>query len=129
MDVNRAKAAHIAAAGGTPPPTPASMPRPAYDILLGEYERGMTSARIDQVFAEVRQGLVPLIALLRAKGTAPDNSWLTREGMHYDLQTQAALCRQIALDMGFDITRGRLDVSVHPFTGMCVRMDVRVLVR
>ena len=62
-------------------------------MLLDEYERGMTSARIDQVFAEVRDGLVPLIALLREKGSAPDNSWLTNEGISYNLDAQAALCR------------------------------------
>ncbi len=30
---------------------------------------------------------------------------------------QAALCEKIAVEMGFDLGCGRLDVSVHPFTG------------
>jgi len=30
---------------------------------------------------------------------------------------QAALCEEIAVEMGFDLGCGRLDVSVHPFTG------------
>ncbi len=87
-----------------------------YDVLLDEYERGMTSARIDQIFSEVREGLVPLISDLRTRGTAPDASWLKG---HFDVEKQAKLCKDIALDLGFDISKGRLDVSVHPFTGMC----------
>ena len=30
---------------------------------------------------------------------------------------QAALCEEIAVELGFDLDCGRLDVSVHPFTG------------
>jgi hypothetical protein len=62
----------------------------------------------------VREGLVPLISDLRTRGRAPDASWLKG---HFDVDKQAKLCKDIALDLGFDITRGRLDVSVHPFTG------------
>lgn len=31
---------------------------------------------------------------------------------------QAKLCQEIALALGFDLNKGRLDVSVHPFTGV-----------
>ena len=30
---------------------------------------------------------------------------------------QAALCHKIAVALGFNLEKGRLDVSVHPFTG------------
>lgn len=42
VDVNKQKAAAI---------DPAA---PAYDVLLDDYEKGMTSARLDEIFAEVR---------------------------------------------------------------------------
>ena len=42
---------------------------------------------------------------------------------------QAALCREIALAMGFDLEKGRLDVSVHPFTGGAHPTDVRMTTR
>lgn len=33
------------------------------------------------------------------------------------LLLQAKLCEEVALALGFDTNKGRLDVSVHPFTG------------
>lgn len=75
----------------------------------------MTQDRLDVIFAEVRSGLVPLIQKIKSHGVPPDDSIL--KGKSFDVEKQAALCRQIALDLGFDIAQGRLDVSVHPFTG------------
>jgi hypothetical protein len=63
---------------------------------------------------QVREGLLPLIRAIREKGTPPDASVL--EGM-FDTGAQADLCNAIARELGFDLERGRLDVSVHPFTG------------
>ena len=115
VDANIAKAKHIDPSAVSP-----------YDVLLDEYERGMTSARIDEIFTEVRDGLVPLIAELQSKGTPPDATWLKNT---YDVTKQASLCREIALDIGFDINKGRLDVSVHPFTGGSHPTDVRMTTR
>ena len=63
---------------------------------------------------QVRKGLVPLIKEIKAKGTPPDSSVL--QGT-FDTTAQAALCSAIAVDIGFDVRLGRLDVSAHPFTG------------
>ncbi|DBA84432.1 TPA: hypothetical protein ACH3X1_006065 [Trebouxia sp. C0004] len=100
--------------------------RPMYDVLLDDYEKGMTSARLDEVFAEVREGLVPLIKEIKAKGTPPDSSLL--QGT-FDTKAQAALCNAIAVDLGFNLEQGRLDVSVHPFTGGAHPTDVRMTTR
>ncbi|KIZ02696.1 carboxypeptidase Taq [Monoraphidium neglectum] len=97
-----------------------------YDVLLDDYEKGMTAARLDEIFEEVRGGLVPLIADLKSNGQAPDDNWLAGD---YDTKDQAALCQEIALDMGFDLDNGRLDVSVHPFTGGAHPTDVRMTTR
>ena len=63
---------------------------------------------------QVREGLVPLIQEIKSKGTPPDSSVL--EG-NFDTKAQSALCNAIAVDLGFSLEQGRLDVSVHPFTG------------
>lgn len=99
---------------------------PAYDVLLDMFEKGMTSVRLNEIFSEVRSGLVPLIAELKTRGTSPDTAWLQGQ---YDTDVQAKLCRQIALDLGFDVEKGRLDVSVHPFTGGSHPTDVRMTTR
>ena len=71
---------------------------------------------------QVRKGWVPLLAELREKGSPPDDAWLAGS---YSLDTQAALCREVALALGFDTNNGRLDVSVHPFTGAaCSLVDL-----
>ena len=44
--------------------------------------------------------------------TADD--WLKGD---FDTGKQAELCHQIAVALGFNLDHGRLDVSVHPFTG------------
>ena len=40
---------------------------------------------------------MPLIAAIKTNGTAPEDAWLAGE---YATQAQAALCQEIALDMG-----------------------------
>lgn len=62
----------------------------------------------------MRDGLRPLLAAIREKGTPPDTSVL--EGT-FDTDAQASLCNSIAKELGFNLDCGRLDVSVHPFTG------------
>ena len=44
----------------------------------------------------------------------PADTWLKGD---YDTKRQAELCHKIAVAMGFSLENGRLDVSVHPFTG------------
>ena len=65
VDVNQQKAAAI-------DPT-----KPVYDVLLDDYEKGMTAARLDEIFAEVGAPLSPVThmrvaiareALLNASG-------------------------------------------------------------
>lgn len=66
------------------------------------------------VRAQVREGLMPLIRAVRERGTPPDTSVLAGT---FDTAAQADLCNTIAKELGFDLEKGRLDVSVHPFTG------------
>jgi hypothetical protein len=39
------------------------------------------------------------------------------------------MCKEIAKEIGFDFDRGRMDVSVHPFTGGSHPSDVRITTR
>ena len=69
----------------------------------------MTSKRIDEIFGEVRAGLIPLIHDVRSRGTTPDGSCL--EGI-FDVEKQAELCESIALDLGFDLSSGRCALHI-----------------
>ena len=55
-----------------------------YEVLLDMYEEGMDSVTIDGIFAELKEGLIPLLDKIRAAGR-PDLSAL--EGT-YDIDAQ-----------------------------------------
>mmetsp|Transcript_30226 Transcript_30226/g.82674 ORF Transcript_30226/g.82674 Transcript_30226/m.82674 type:complete len:380 (+) Transcript_30226:2-1141(+) len=105
----------------------------AYDGALDAFERGMTAARLDELFSELREGLVPLLNAIMAKrkscpgfdaphpSLVPGEVWLVEE--------QAALAREVAAELGYAFDNGRLDVSTHPFTGGAGPTDVRITTR
>ncbi|MFH1746555.1 MAG: carboxypeptidase M32 [Planctomycetota bacterium] len=97
-----------------------------YDALMDEFEPGARATDVQRVFDEVKQELVPLAAALSQAPRQPDHSILDRVT---DVNAQAAFCRAIAADLGFDFEAGRIDLSTHPFcTGFCPR-DVRLTAR
>ena len=97
----------------------------AYDALLDEYEPEMTTAVLRPVFADLRQGLVPIVSTL-AEARAPDDSFLRQR---FDDQTQWAFTLRLLRDLGFDFSHGRQDRSTHPFTASVNERDVRVTTR
>lgn len=99
---------------------------PTYDTLLYTFEKGMTATRLDEIFVEVKKGLIPLIKRIRESKSPPVIGQLTGS---FDTSKQAKLCKEIALDLGFNEKCGRLDVSVHPFTGGAHPTDVRMTTR
>ncbi len=99
--------------------------KPAYDVLLDDYEPGMTMARLDPVFARLKEVLLPLIARVRA-APQPDVAWLRQP---VPAETQRQVGEAIVRAMGYDFTCGRLDTSVHPFCGGAGPTDVRITTR
>lgn len=85
-----------------------------YDALLDSYDPGMRHAFIAPIFAELKTWLPEFV------GTAIDHQQrhatlpLTAE---VPIAQQEALGRQMMQLLGFDTTRGRIDVSAHPFCG------------
>ena len=95
-----------------------------YDALLDEYEPYAKSKDIDAVFARLKKKLIPLAARILNEpgldGSVP--------GGKYPVSGQSAFVASLVTDMGFDMSRGRVDVSAHPFTSGACR-DVRITVR
>jgi len=96
-----------------------------YDALVGLYEPGMTAARLQNLFGELRGGLLPLLEAIRDRDK-PDTSFLHRD-FPPEAQREAAL--YFAQLVGFDTSRGRLDTSAHPFEISFTRNDVRITTR
>ncbi|CAB9518470.1 Carboxypeptidase [Seminavis robusta] len=98
-----------------------------YATMLDEFETGMDPVRMDELFAEIQQALVPLIdKVLGDNATPPDTSYLSGQ---FDVPAQEALSKQIVRQIGFDDTNGRMDVSVHPFSSGISKHDVRITTR
>ncbi len=91
----------------------AALGKPLYDSLLDEYQPGTTSAEVDSVFADLEDFLPGFLdEALERQGPAP----AVPEGP-FPIAIQQAVARQTMETLGFDFTRGRLDISLHPFCG------------
>lgn len=96
-----------------------------YDALMDQYEPGMTTAKVRQVFGEVRQWLPDLIRRVVDKQA---HEVVLQPHGPFDLAAQRALCERVMHLLQFDFSAGRLDVSAHPFSGG-VPEDVRLTTR
>lgn len=96
-----------------------------YDAMIGQYEPGMTWARLQPLYAELRGGLQPLVATAASR-EPPRTDFLSRS---YPVEAQKSFARQMAARLGFDFARGRLDDTVHPFEISFTRADVRITSR
>jgi carboxypeptidase Taq len=96
-----------------------------YNALLSLFEPGETVASLQPLFAQLREGLIPLLRAIAAR-PAPPSAFLRRDYPE-DLQRQFAL--SIAQKFGYDLERGRLDSTVHPFEISFTRDDVRITTR
>ncbi|MGX7013718.1 carboxypeptidase M32 [Vagococcus silagei] len=94
-----------------------------YDVLLNLYEPGMTTEILDEVFGQVKDGIMEIRAELAEKGTEPDTSFLHR---HVSQAQQEEFVRRVVTDLGYDFKRGRLDETVHPFMLDLNRNDARI---
>jgi len=98
---------------------------PRYDALIDRFEPGMTAAKVDAVFGELRRWLPELIRQVIDK-----QSRETVAGPQgpFPVAAQRQLCERVIGLLGFDFNAGRLDVSTHPFCGG-VPEDVRMTTR
>ncbi len=97
-----------------------------YEALLDSFEPGASEAEIDSLFVRLAEELPELVreALERqAQAPAP----LVPQGP-FPVLAQAQLGRRMMGLAGFDFDHGRLDVSLHPFSGGTPD-DVRITTR
>jgi carboxypeptidase Taq len=95
-----------------------------YDALLNDYEPEATAATIGAMFDRMRPRLVALReAVLAAKPPAALQGSFAQEG-------QLGVAREAATAFGYDWSRGRIDLAVHPFSsggGNDSRITTRVV--
>ena len=96
-----------------------------YDGLLDLYEPDMGAENIDKVFRPLEKTLSALLKKIAAC-KRPDNSFLDQ---NFDIEIQNRFNRDLMGRLGFDVLRGRMDISQHPFTTTLGPDDVRITTR
>ena len=94
-----------------------------YDALLDQFEPGMKTAEVNQVFDTLKAGLVPLVQAIAAHANVVDDACLRQD---FDPTAQFDFSMELLKAIGFDLQRGRQDKSTHPFTTSFSVNDVRV---
>jgi carboxypeptidase Taq len=97
-----------------------------YEALLDEYEPGARVADLQNVFGDLRQSLVELIARI---GDAPNQPNVSILQQTFNIDQQRRFSRMVAQQIGFDFQRGRLDETSHPFCTTLGPSDCRILTR
>ncbi|MEM9320805.1 MAG: carboxypeptidase M32 [Pseudomonadota bacterium] len=95
-----------------------------YDALLEDYEPGLTGAEVASMFDRMRPRLVSLRErILGSEKTPPAIAG------NFAPDRQLAFTQKVAKTFGYDLSRGRIDLAVHPFSsgsGSDVRITTRV---
>ena len=94
-----------------------------YDNLLDLYERGMTSAKLDEMFDKCRTRLVPLLRRIMTSGKVIRYDFVSRP---VDERLQEQMTRYLLEIIGFDFERGTFSTTEHPFTDSMGPDDERV---
>jgi carboxypeptidase Taq len=88
-----------------------------YDVLLDQYEEGTTTAEVQQIFARLKEELVPLIA------GAAESRELTGP---FAVEQQQLANRLVLEAFGYDPTKWRIDETPHPFAAKPGLDDIRL---
>ena len=94
-----------------------------YDVLLDDFEPGLTTAELRPMFAELREALVPLVAAT-GDPDQPRNDGVFGGPFAVDAQRAAVL--ELLDSVGYDPDHWRLDPSLHPFAQSLAPTDVRL---
>jgi carboxypeptidase Taq len=97
-----------------------------YDAWLNRTEPGLTTDQLETMFAELKKAIVPLVSDIARHADAIDDRVLYR-GYDPDLQLKYAL--DVITKLGYDLERGRQDISTHPFSIALGPGDVRITTR
>ncbi len=96
-----------------------------YNALLEDFEPGMTVEKLDLFFKELREEIVPLLKKINeAKTKNPEKFDFIHKMVPKDAQDQFS--RKLLEHMKYDLERGFLAESEHPFTNGLTQSDVRI---
>ncbi len=102
-------------------------PGSAYDPLLDEYEPGAKASVLDALFRALKAELAPLVQAVVERSRGSNGEAILNR--FYPRDRQRVFAEAVAAGVGFDFTRGRLDVTPHPFCSGFGPGDCRITTR
>lgn len=93
-----------------------------YDVMLEQYEMGMTSDIIDRLFDELKKGLLPLVDKIKSRKIIKKNNYI----QEYSESELIECAKDILEYMGFDFNRGTLGIYPHGFMNRIGADDIRI---
>lgn len=96
-----------------------------YDALIDLFEEGTTTAAAQKMFDEIKEPSKAIMRMLDERGQV-DASFL--EGA-WDQEALRAFSQDVADAIGFDFSRGRLDITTNAFCTNLSANDVRMTAR
>jgi carboxypeptidase Taq len=97
-----------------------------YDALLQNFEPGLSTHQLNDLFGTLTPELLRMVDALRAVPEPVPAHVLRRE---FPVDRQRLFAEAVAAALGFDFERGRLDLGAHPF---CISLgpgDTRIALR
>ncbi len=95
----------------------------AYDVLLNQYDYGMTSDFLDKFFAALKKEIVPLVKQIADKGWQPRDDFMHR---YASVEKQRELSDYLMNVMTIDRSHCGIAETEHPFTLNFNKDDVRI---
>jgi carboxypeptidase Taq len=100
-----------------------------YDALLDEYEPGLSAERLKPIFASLETTIAGLLESIRGRPHKDDADPRAVLKKDYPLDRQAYFAELVSASIGFDLARGRLDLTEHPFCSGIGPGDCRLTTR
>ena len=97
--------------------------KPAYDVLLDTYEKGLNMETLDGFFALLRKELLPVVQAVVQKGPVVDDSFLNKR---FPLDKQRKLSDRLMEVLTIDRDHCNIGEVEHPFTTNFSKDDVRI---
>lgn len=95
-----------------------------YNALLDEFEPGMKASELEAIFNPLKEFTTQILEKIEQTGTKEDMFNIV-----IDVERQKKFNEWLIGYLKYDLEKGRLDVSVHPFTNPIGINDVRITTR
>jgi carboxypeptidase Taq len=97
-----------------------------YDPLIDDFEPGMPTRQVKEVFDIIRPQQVELVRATKERGRPVSDAPIRQA---FDVEKQRQFGVEVITKLGYDFKRGRLDKAAHPFTTNFGVDDVRITTR